>query len=170
MTGTKPVRVSGIGARLSDELPEGKINYGHLQVTFDDGSVGWYEAGWGPMMSETAFFIKDVVGPKGSASIVAAQSAARGQSANVDAHTGAQNILVHHSTLGTDGKFIHKDEEIALVGEPDHDGLCRLEQEFFLAAILHGHDLTAHMEDAITSMRIVEAADESFRTGKTVEL
>jgi len=26
------------------------------------------------------------------------------------------------------------------------------------------------MEDAITSMRIVEAADESFRTGKTVEL
>jgi len=26
------------------------------------------------------------------------------------------------------------------------------------------------MENAITSMRIVEAADESFRTGKTVEL
>jgi predicted dehydrogenase len=88
----------------------------------------------------------------------------------VDAHTGTQNILVHHAQLGADGKFIHKDEEIALVGEPDHDGLCRLEQEFFLNAILHGHDLTAHMEDAITSMRIVEAADESFRTGKTVEL
>jgi len=26
------------------------------------------------------------------------------------------------------------------------------------------------MEDAITSTRTVEAADESFRTGKTVEL
>ena len=50
--------VSGIGARLTDDLPEGKINYGQLQVTFDDGSVGWYEAGWGPMMSENAFFIK----------------------------------------------------------------------------------------------------------------
>lgn len=170
MTGAKPVRVSGIGARLSDELPEGKINYAHLQVTFDDGSVGWYEAGWGPMMSETAFFIKDVVGPKGSASIVAAQSAARGQSANVDAHTGTQNILVHHSTLGADGKFTRQDEEITLQGEPDHDGLCRLEQEFFLDAILHNNDLTAHMEDAITSMRIVEAADESFRTGKTIDL
>ena len=56
MTRSKPVRVSGIGARLTDELPEGKINYGHLQVVFEDGSVGWYEAGWGPMMSETAFF------------------------------------------------------------------------------------------------------------------
>jgi predicted dehydrogenase len=70
MTGARPVRVSGLGVRLSDELPDGKINYGHLQVTFDDGSVGWYEAGWGPMMSEVAFFVKDVVGPKGSASIV----------------------------------------------------------------------------------------------------
>ena len=39
MTRSKPVRVSGIGARLTDELPEGKINYGHLQVTFEDGSV-----------------------------------------------------------------------------------------------------------------------------------
>jgi predicted dehydrogenase len=48
--------------------------------------------------------------------------------------------------------------------------LCRLEQEFFLDAILNDNDLTAHMEDAITSMRIVEAADESFRTGKTIDL
>ena len=43
-------------------------------MTFDDGSVGWYEAGWGPMMSETAFFVKDVVGPKGCVSIVAKQA------------------------------------------------------------------------------------------------
>ena len=60
MTRSKPIRVSGIGARLTDELPAGKINYGHLQVTFEDGSVGWYEAGWGPMMSEVAFFVKDI--------------------------------------------------------------------------------------------------------------
>jgi hypothetical protein len=26
------------------------------------------------------------------------------------------------------------------------------------------------MEDALSSMRIVEAADESFRTGKTIDL
>ena len=57
--------VHAVGARLTDDLPEGMYNYGHLQVTFDDGSVGWYEAGWGPMMSETAFFVKDVIGPKG---------------------------------------------------------------------------------------------------------
>src|SRR4029453_19187819 len=37
MTGAKPVRVSAIGARLSDELKPGMYNYGQLQVTFDDG-------------------------------------------------------------------------------------------------------------------------------------
>ena len=58
MTESKPIRVSGVGAQLTDELPQDEINYGHLQVTFEDGSVGWYEAGWGPMMSETAFFVK----------------------------------------------------------------------------------------------------------------
>ena len=70
MTQSVPVSVSAIGARLSDEIDANMYNYGQLQVRFKDGSVGWYEAGWGPMMSETAFFVKDVVGPKGSVSIV----------------------------------------------------------------------------------------------------
>ncbi len=73
MTRAKPIKVHAIGARLSDEVKQ--QNYGMLQVIFDDGSVGWYEAGWGPMMSETAFFVKDVIGPKGSVSIVMAETA-----------------------------------------------------------------------------------------------
>ena len=71
MTRSKPMQVSAIGARLTEEIPEGNYNYGQLQIRFEDGSVGWYEAGWGPMISETAFFVKDVIGPKGSVSIVA---------------------------------------------------------------------------------------------------
>ena len=170
MTKSKPIRVSGLGARLSDELPEGKINYGHLQVTFDDGSVGWYEAGWGPMMSEVAFFVKDVVGPKGCVSIVAEKAAAEGKSADVNAHTQTQALKLHHSPLDADGKFIHADEMIRLDDEPDHDGLCLREQEYFLRAIREDLDLSDHMNDAIQSMRIVAAADKSFRTGRTVDL
>ena len=52
-------------------------NYGQLQVVFEDGSVGWYEAGWGPMMSEVAYFVKDVVGPRGCVSIVDADAGER---------------------------------------------------------------------------------------------
>jgi predicted dehydrogenase len=92
MTDARPVRVHGIGARLADDV---KVpNYGHLHVEFDDGSVGWYEAGWGPMMSEVAFFVKDVVGPKGSVSIVAAEQssdaaegASKTASSDIDSHT-----------------------------------------------------------------------------------
>ena len=170
MTRSKPIRVSGLGARLSDELPEGKVNYGHLQVTFEDGSVGWYEAGWGPMMSEVAFFVKDVVGPKGCVSIVADKAAAEGQSANVDAHTQTQALRLHHAELGPDRQFAKHDEILRLDDEPDHDALCFREQEYFLGAIRDDLDLTDHMEDALSSMRIVAAADESFRTGKTIDL
>jgi predicted dehydrogenase len=170
MTGSRPVRVSGIGARLSDELPAGMVNYGQLQVTFADGSVGWYEAGWGPMMSEEAFFVKDVVGPKGSVTIVAGKGSQEGNSADVDGHTGAQALKVHHAALGADGKFTRPDELVPTEADPGHDGLCEREQAYFEKAIREDIDLTAHMDDAVNSMRIVAAADQSFREGRTINL
>lgn len=170
MTRSKPIRVSGIGARLSDELPPGMVNYGQLQVTFEDGSVGWYEAGWGPMMSEMAFFVKDVVGPKGCVTIEAKDAGAGGASDNVDAHTKTESLRLHHSELGPDGKFVRADEWIDTEDEPDHDELCKREQEYFLKAIQKDVDLTDHMNDALNSMRIVAAAHESFLTGKMIEL
>jgi predicted dehydrogenase len=170
MTRSKPVRVSGLRARLSDELPEGMVNYGHLQVTFEDGSVGWYEAGWGPMMSESAFFVKDVVGPKGSVTISARSAGGDGASANVDDHTKTEALRLHHSTLDSEGKFAKADDWIDMEDEPDHDELCKREQEYLLDAIRNDKDLTNHMEDALNSMRIVAAADESSKTGQTVQL
>ncbi len=170
MTGSRPVRVSGIGARLSDEVVPGQINYGHLQVTFADGSVGWYEAGWGPMMSETAFFVKDVIGPKGCVSIVAKNASAAGASADVDSHSKTESLKLHHAARGTDGKFSRPDEIIDVTDEPDHDELCRREQAVFLDAVRRDADLTAHWQSAIDSLRIVLAAGQSFKEGRTVAL
>ncbi len=170
MTRSKPVRVSGLGARLSNELPEGKINYGHLQVTFEDGSVGWYEAGWGPMMSESAFFVKDVIGPNGCLTIEAKEAAGEGASADVDAHTKTNTLRRHFSELDENNQFVKKDVWTETGDEPDHDALCRREQDFFLNAIQNDSDLSDHMDDAISSMKIVEAADQSFRTGEMVYL
>jgi predicted dehydrogenase len=170
MTGSRPVSVNGIGARLSDEVVPGQINYGHLQVTFADGSVGWYEAGWGPMMSETAFFVKDVIGPKGCVSIVAKSAASAGKSADVDSHSKTESLLLHHAERKADGSFARTDEVLDVNDEPDHDELCRREQEVFLRAIRENTDLTAHWQSAIDSLRIVLAADLSFREGRTVKL
>jgi predicted dehydrogenase len=138
-------------------------------VTFDDGSVGWYEAGWGPMMSETAYFVKDVIGPRGCVSIAGVKDGDVA-SDDVEAHSRAGRLRLHHGALAADGTFARADEMIDSSDEPDHDGLCRLEQELFLDCIRNDRDLSAHMADAVNSLRIVLAADESFRTGRTVEL
>ncbi|HYD98250.1 MAG TPA: Gfo/Idh/MocA family oxidoreductase [Alphaproteobacteria bacterium] len=172
MTGAKPVRVSGIGARLTDDIAPGQVNYGHLQVTFDDGSVGWYEAGWGPMMSEVAYFVKDVIGPKGSISIVMgdAGGGGDGKSSDMETHTKTSVLLRHHSEIDARQEFVRRDERYSMADEPGHQALCEREQAFFRDAIRTDADLTEHMENAVASLRIVLAADESLRTGRTVEL
>jgi predicted dehydrogenase len=162
MTSAKPVRVHALGAHLTDEVPV--YNYGALQVAFEDGSVGWYEAGWGPMMSETAFFVKDVIGPKGSVSIVMAESGGEVKSDDINAHTKTNQILWHHADLSK------PDERIDMRDEPDHDALCEREQLYLLRAIDEDLDLSDHMNDGVTSLRIVIAADESVRTGEVVRL
>lgn len=158
ITDAKPVKVNGIGLRLSDEIAPEMYNYGQLQVTFADGSVGWYEAGWGPMMSEIAFFVKDIVSPNGAVSIVDGN---KGASADVDGHTKVGGILVHRP---------EGDQHIDLSGEPGHNELCAAEQDYILKAIRDDIDLTRHMEDAVQSLAVCLAADESIRTGTTVIL
>ena len=170
ITPARPVAVHAVGARLTDDLPPGMYNYGHLHVTFADGSVGWYEAGWGPMMSETAFFVKDVIGPRGSASIVLATGVSSLRSDDINAHTQTNQILVHHAALAEDGSFARKDERVSTADEPTHDDLCEREQQFLLRAIDWDQDLTDHMNDAVKSLAIVLAADESVRTGQVVTL
>jgi predicted dehydrogenase len=175
MTKSRPVRVHGIGALLSDEVKT--YNYGHLHVEFEDGAVGWYEAGWGPMMSEVAFFVKDVVGPRGAVSIVmpeqgcsAEAGAAQTASANIDTHTKASVIRLHHSALNPDCSLAQPDEVFRMDDEPGHDELCAREQGLLLRAIREDADLADHMQDAVNSLRVVLAADESIRMKRVVTL
>ena len=138
MTQSRPVRVHGIGASLSDEVRVD--NYGHLHVEFEDGSVGWYEAGWGPMMSEVAFFVKDVVGPKGAVSIVASEQAAEARrrptttSSDIDTHVKTSMIRLHHAALLPDNSLACPDEVFRMDDEPGHDELCAREQSYLLQA------------------------------------
>ena len=161
MTRSRPVRVQAVGARLTDEILPTMYNYGHLQVVFEDGSVGWYEAGWGPMMSETAFFVKDVVGPNGSVSI--AEHHGDAGSDDIDSHTKTSSLLRHDAATMQDRRIDTSDE-------PGHQELCDREQEYFLRAIRENVDLRDHLADAVNSLRIVLAADRSVRTGTIVTL
>lgn len=170
MTRSRPVWVSAIGARLTDDIPESNYNYGQLQIRFEDGSVGWYEAGWGPMMSETAYFVKDVIGPKGCVSIAGKNAAAEGNSDNVDAHSKAESLKVHSAAINAQNEFTEEDRWIDLSDEPDHNELCRREQQYFLRAITEDLDLNDHLDDAVYSLKVAFACDESVKTGEVVRL
>ncbi|RZL13050.1 MAG: Gfo/Idh/MocA family oxidoreductase [Pedobacter sp.] len=170
MTRSKPLQVYAIGARLTDEIPEWNYNYGQLQIRFEDGSVGWYEAGWGPMVSETAFFIKDVFGPKGSVSIIAKDASKAGQSDSIEAHSKTESLKVHYADLNEKGVFARADEWIDLTDEPDHQELCNREQRYFLKSIIEDIDLENPTQDAINSLVIAFACDESVKTGQVVTL
>ena len=170
MTRSKPIQVSAIGARLTEDIPAGNYNYGQLQIRFEDGSVGWYEAGWGPMISETAFFVKDVIGPKGSVSIVAKDAGGSGKSDSIESHTKTESLRFHSAELDKNDQFLKEDIWINLKDEPNHQELCNREQRYFLKAIQEDINLTDHMQDAVNSLRIAFACDESVRTGKVVSL
>jgi predicted dehydrogenase len=159
ITDAKPVEVRGMGLRLSNEIAPDMYNYGHFQVLFDDGSVGWYEAGWGPMMSDTAFFVKDVVSPNGAVSIRMPESA---RSDDHDTHTKTSTIRVH--------RVGQPDEDLSMADEPGHQDLCEREQAYMARAITEDLDLSRHMEDAVQSLAICLAADESVRSGQPVKL
>jgi predicted dehydrogenase len=158
ITDAAPLRVHGMGLRLSDEIAPDMYNYGQFQVVFADGSVGWYEAGWGPMISETAFFVKDIVTPRGSVSITDGN---KGASSDIDGHTKVGGLLVHRP---------EGDRLITLPDEPGHQELCTAEQTYMLRAIAEDLDLGRHMQDAVQSLAICLAADQSIRSGAPVDL
>ncbi|WJS84413.1 Gfo/Idh/MocA family oxidoreductase [Paracoccus sp. TOH] len=159
ITDAPPVEVRGMGLRLSDEIAAGMYNYGHFQVLFEDGSLGWYEAGWGPMMSDTAFFVKDVVSPRGAVSIRMAEDA---RSDEIDTHTQTSRLRLH--------RVGEPDRDLSMAGEPGHQQLCDAEAAFMLRAIAENMDLSRHMRDAVSSLAVCLAADESVRTGQPVRL
>jgi predicted dehydrogenase len=158
ITDAEPIEVRAIGLRLTDEIAPDMYNYGHFQVLFSDRSCGWYEAGWGPMMSETAHFVKDVVTPGGSISL---REPVEHASSDLEGHTSADVLVV--AATG-------KDEALYDFDSPDHQGLCNLQAEFVRNAIINNVDLSRHISDVVRSLEICLAADESVRTGKPIKL
>jgi hypothetical protein len=119
------------------------------------------------MVSDQAFFIKDIMSPNGAVSIVMDEGA---RSDDLETHTRTSRIKVHHARLAAHGDFADADELIPMAAEPGHDALCAREQDFVRRAITEDIDLGRHMEDAVASLRICLTADESVRTGKPVRL
>ena len=120
------------------------------------------------MMSETAFFVKDMIGPNGAVSIAVDEAST--ESASIDSHTKTSALRVHHAALGPEGRLARRDEILHMDDEPGHQELCEREQRAFLKAIREDEDLSEHARGAIDSLRIALAADESIRSGRLIAL
>jgi exopolysaccharide biosynthesis predicted pyruvyltransferase EpsI len=88
----------------------------------------------------------------------------------MDTHTRTSQIRLHHAELSEGNLLARPDELFSMRDEPGHDALCEREQALLLRAIREDLDLGEHMADAVSSLRIVLAADESVRTGQVVAL
>ncbi len=67
-TGAEIESVDGICATLDQEVPENAFNYGLMTMRLTDGSVAYYEAGWGNSIA--ADNLKEFIGPRGRIKIV----------------------------------------------------------------------------------------------------
>ena len=131
------------------------------------------------MMSEVAFFVKDVVGPEGLRQHRCLRTRERRSWRGRVEHLLLRHRQPHQdqrhpaSPRGApkpDNSLARADELFRMDDEPGHDELCAREQSYLLRAITQDLDLTDHMNDAVNSLRIVLAAEESIRTKQVVTL
>lgn len=59
---------NGIGLRIDSEVPSDSYNYGLMTFKMTDGSIAYYEAGWGNTIS--AKNVKEFIGPLGRIEII----------------------------------------------------------------------------------------------------
>jgi predicted dehydrogenase len=166
ITDSRPVQVRGMGVRLASDIAPDQVNYSHLQILFEDGSVGWYEAGWGPMISGTASMIKNVIGTHGAVSLVMGEGA---DSADINSHTGAGQLCLRIAPSEANSQD-YSDGWISIGDGVGHQMLCDREQAFLAEAIHEDLDLTSHHEAAVRSLDIVLAAQRSMRENRAIDL
>ncbi len=169
MTRAKPRLVQGIAARVSDEVDADKHNYGMLQVVFDDDSVGWYEVGWGPMMSSSRLFRQGRDRPQGLREHRQGHHQC-GPLGRLQARGGGQHHPALQPRRAQTATRPRRTRSSRSRTTPDHNELCKREQEVLYKAITENVDLTDHVADAVNSLKICFAAVESYRTGKTIHL
>ena len=118
-----------------------------------------------------------MIGPRGAVRVLAPEhgrlnpaGATSAVSSEIQTHLRPGAVRIHHAALGPDDAMLTGDEDVLLDDTPDHDEISRREQLWLLEAIRRDLDLSRHWTDAVNSLRIVLAADESIRTRRAVDL
>lgn len=148
-TGAELQNVSGIGRRLEPDVPAHSYNYGMAAVTMSDGSVGYFEAGWGHTLQSDCR--KEFIGPKGRIEIIY-------QCARPEACRPLGNLIRHYdyaTDTCTDLNIPYESNRLA--DQWDH----------FVRLMDGTVPPVPSLEDAYAAMRMAALADKAIREGMT---
>ena len=92
-------------------------------------------------------------------------------SSDIETHGLPGTVRVHRAALDANDAMLFARRGSGQIDDrPDHDEISAREQRWLLDAIRNDTDLSQHWADAVNSLRIVLAADESIRQSRVVTL
>lgn len=143
--------VSGIGCRTEEDLPSDAYNYGMISMRFKDGSVAYYEAGWGNTIASGN--VKEFIGPKGRIKIT--------YKMNRDSNQEEGDLIEYYSYPAGEYRIINVDSD----RKPTWEQLKHL-----IRMIEEGVEAVPDIDEVFRAYKIVCAADKAIKTGEVIEL
>lgn len=150
VTGADVSSVSGIGQRLSPDVPPHTYNYGMITMKFTDGSVGYYEAGWGIGMPNDN--LKEFIGPEGRIRIIY-----RDHRPKHEQHLG--NLIQFEHFPSSTREEINMDYTLKPTG---------VQFDHFLGVIEGSQTASPTMEEVYRAMQVTITADQAIHEGRTL--
>lgn len=150
-TNSRITNISGIGARTEEEILPDRYNYGMFSAKFEDGSVGYYEAGWGNTIASEN--IKEFIGPKGRIKIVYRKDR--------NTHQEEGDLIEYYSYPGNEYKILNIDSN----RKPTWDQLQHL-----IKMIEEGVEAIPNIDQVYNAFEIALFVDKAIITGEAVEL
>lgn len=143
--------ISGIGVRTEADVSPDRYNYGMFSARFADGSVGYYEAGWGnTIASENT---KEFIGPKGRIKIVYRKDR--------NTHQEEGDLVEFYSFPGNEYRILNIDSD----RKPTWDQLQHL-----VKMMEEGVEAIPSIHQVYNAFEIALAVDQSIKTGISVDL
>lgn len=149
-TGADVVSVSGIGQRLDQDVPKNTYNYGMITLKMTDGSVGYYEAGWGNALPNDN--LKEFIGPKGRIRII--YKACR------PAHERHLGNLIEFEDYRNGTR---QEINVEFAEKPTAEQF-----DYFLSMIERNEAPKPALKDVYRAMQITLLADQAIHDGNTV--
>lgn len=149
-TGADVLSVNGIGQRLEEDVPPYTYNYGLITLRLSDGSIGYFETGWGNGMPNDNR--KEFIGPSGRIRIIY-----KCDRPKEEQHLG--NLVEYED---------YKKGTVRHINMNFSEKPTGAQLDYFLSMIEMNLSSRPALDDAYRAMEIALMADQAINDGMTV--